>query len=120
MKTYMVYYMKPEFFREGIMGYHWLETKGIAPTNQTMRKTHVFVRSLAADGLDAAFYEMQGENWSLNGEARELIKSLGLQHTSMSVGDIISEFKTGNVYIVDTFGFRKLERRPVEKKDGRA
>lgn len=30
---------------------------------------------------------MQGEIWSPNGEANELIRSKGLFHTSMSVGD---------------------------------
>lgn len=32
---------------------------------------------------------MQGEFWSPNGEANHLIRSLGLHHTSMSVGDVL-------------------------------
>lgn len=39
--------------------------------------------------LDKVFTWLQAENWSPNGEARELIQQLGLSHTSMSVGDII-------------------------------
>lgn len=55
---------------------------------------------------------MQGENWSPNGEARDLIRGLGLKHTSMSVGDIIEDTETGQFYIVDFAGFktRKLEK----------
>ena len=34
---------------------------------------------------------MQGEAWSPNGEARELIVSLGLHHTSMSIGDVVQD-----------------------------
>ena len=49
---------------------------------------------------------MQGENWSPNGEARNLIGSLGLSHTSMSVGDIIEI--DGNLFFVDRHGFKKL------------
>jgi hypothetical protein len=33
----------------------------------------------------------QGENWSPNGEARDLILAKGLRHTSMSVGDVIED-----------------------------
>jgi len=32
---------------------------------------------------------LQGDFWSPNGEARELILSKGLSHTSMSVGDVL-------------------------------
>lgn len=50
---------------------------------------------------------MQGEIWSPNGEARALIQQKGLQHTSMSVDDIIVD-EEGHVYIVDAIGFREL------------
>jgi len=35
------------------------------------------------------FSDMQGEIWSPNGEARELIFAAGTDHTSMSIGDIV-------------------------------
>lgn len=35
------------------------------------------------------FHAMQAENWSPNGEARKLIQSLDVGHTSMCGGDII-------------------------------
>lgn len=38
------------------------------------------------------FLAMQGENWSPNGEANELIEKLGLIHTSMSIGDVVVLF----------------------------
>lgn len=56
--------------------------------------------------LNAIFGIMQGENWSPNGEACNLINSLDLSHTSMSVGDII---QIGNDYHqVKWNGFSKL------------
>jgi hypothetical protein len=49
--------------------------------------------------LDVIFYEMQGDVWSPHGEARELIKSLGLSHASMSIGDaVIAKTSTSKLY----------------------
>ena len=50
--------------------------------------THVLVRELEVTHLGEAYRQMQGEVWSPNGEALELIATLGLRHTSMTVGDI--------------------------------
>lgn len=52
--------------------------------------THVKVGTLCyRTHWEARWGAMQGENWSPNGEARDLIRSLGLHHTSMSVGDVL-------------------------------
>jgi hypothetical protein len=48
---------------------------------------------------------MQGETWSPEGEARELILRSGLKHTSMSVGDLIEDPETGTIYEVAASGF---------------
>jgi hypothetical protein len=54
---------------------------------------------------------MQGENWSPNGEANELIQARGLCHTSMSMGDVI---QAGDEYYqVACVGFRKIPSRRV-------
>jgi len=50
---------------------------------------------------------MQGMNWSPYGEARELIRSKGLKHTSMSVGDVIKD-PTGAYWRVEDLGFKQL------------
>lgn len=52
-------------------------------------ETHVFLKEVEADNEETAFRMMQGRNWSPNGEARPLLESKGLQHTSMSVGDVL-------------------------------
>lgn len=109
---YRVWYMKPEFFRDGIMGAKWLKERGMLPTMATLEKTHVLLREVEANGLDEIYYQQQGEVWSPNGEARGLIREKGLQHTSMSVGDVIVG-PGGDAYgdrgwIVDSVGFTKL------------
>lgn len=64
------------------------------------------VGNIDEDDLDNIYMMMQGEMWSPRGEARELITSLGVDHTSMSVGDII---QVGNdFYMVAGVGFDKL------------
>jgi hypothetical protein len=61
------------------------------------------------DCLEKVFYRMQGEVWSPNGEAKDLIMSLGVQHTSMSTGDIVRDNDTGNIWRVEDFGWKKIE-----------
>ena len=56
--------------------------------------------------LDELFERFQGEFWSPNGEARPLIEALGLEHTSMSVGDVIVIENTG--WLVASIGFNKF------------
>ncbi len=59
--------------------------------------------------LDQMWRELQGERWSPNGEARELIRSKGLKHTSMSVGDCF-RLGTGEVFIVRNLGFERVDK----------
>ena len=84
-----VWYMNEGFFSDGIMG----NSGDIDPKN--LNKTHVLLGTI--DGFtngivfeneqiaDRLFFLLQGERWSSNGEARELILDKGLFHTSMSV-----------------------------------
>ena len=76
----------------------------IASTHQLIAVIPMeIVNNSMVDSLEKVYNYMQGHNWSPNGEARELVRALGLSHTSMSMGDII---QVGEMYwIVDTFGF---------------
>lgn len=66
------------------------------------------VMMVSAKDLEEVFMLMQGENWSPNGEAREFILSLGLLHTSMSVGDRIYDCQNSKTYQVDFIGFTEI------------
>jgi hypothetical protein len=104
---YKVWYMRPEFFRDGILGVEWLKERGKMLTLNTLTKTHIELGDFEATDLEDLFMKMQGEVWSPNGEAQPLIKAKGLRHTSMSVGDVAVEFNLGFLtgYIVDNFGW---------------
>jgi hypothetical protein len=85
---------------------------------ETLSETHIQVGSIRGMDLDRRvyssteeecnriFYLMQGEVWSPMGQARNLIRSLGLRHTSMSIGDVV---KVGDdAWVVDRMGWEKL------------
>jgi hypothetical protein len=101
---YDVWYMKPSWFGEGIFGKK--------PDPAKLEATHTPLKSVEVeDGtpnlLEYVFRQMQAEVWSPNGEARSLIRQKGLEHTSMSVGDVVVS-PGGNKFVVGRFGFEEL------------
>ena len=102
-----IWYMKPDFFRDGISGYNWLVGKNLLPIRANTGLTHIWLGSIAEHSLGKIFNMMQGESWSPNGQANSLIRSRRLQHTSMSVGDIVKI--GGKVLLVDSVGFKELD-----------
>ena len=95
----------------------WEAYPPIIPTIAKLAETHTFLRTVEIagidivdenpeEGLDLVWTQMQGENWSPNGEARPLIEEKGLCHTSMSTGDVIEH--DGKFWAVAPFGFKEL------------
>ena len=73
---------------------------------KSLEKTHVKLGSIAMTDKESIFREMQGEFWSPEGEARDLIRKKGLVHTSMSVNDVV---KIGSrAWRVAGFGFEEI------------
>lgn len=82
-----VFYVKPDRSEKGLnirFGNH----NDIDIRN--LNETHTLLCS-GNENLDLEdfFCNLQGERWSPNGEANALIRSKGLAHTSMSIGDIV-------------------------------
>ena len=104
-----IWYWNDEAGRDMMMGANWLSKKGQMPTPETLSQTHVQIGTLRETDPDKIFSMMQGENWSPNGEARNLIQQSNTGHTSMSVGDIM---KVGSTYLmVDRFGFHDISKQ---------
>jgi len=100
MDTYAVYYQRPNpdftFFKRDDL------------TIANLEKTHTLVKKgLPASSKDAVFTKMQGENWSPKGQAAPLIQSLGLQHTSMSVNDVLRD-PEGHFWQCMDLGWRQI------------
>jgi hypothetical protein len=102
MPRYQIYYARK-------LTYHWRGRSG-APqlTVSSLVTIHVHVCDVEADSLDDAWRQMQAKNWSPKGEARPLLKRLGLTHTSMSVGDVIRD-EEGTYWECMDLGWRTLE-----------
>ncbi len=109
MNAYAVWYMRPEFFRDGVMGADWLRKAGKLPDPAALERTHVHLLNAEAADLERLWFAMQAEQWSPNGEARHLIELHGLAHTSMSVGDIAVDLATGQTFLVDSIHFTEIK-----------
>lgn len=92
-----IWYQKPSVFGR-------VNEKNTDPEN--LNKTHVLLGRVLGRDLEDLFHDFQGDFWSPQGEARHLISSKGLGHTSMSTGDVI--VVGGKAYIVAIVGFKRL------------
>jgi hypothetical protein len=102
----IVWYMNDRYFGMGIRGYEWLKERVYLPDISRLKETHILVGLLEEQSKEKVFTMMQGESYSPNGEARGLIRKLGLGHTSMSVGDIIQNDE--GFWMIDRAGFKLL------------
>lgn len=96
-----IYYMTPETF----MNYRGFLPK-VLPSVASLKDSHVLLGTVKERNHGPLFGMLQGEVWSPGGEANKLIRSKGLRHTSMSVGDVIVVGKKG--YMVDMVGWETL------------
>jgi len=112
-----IWYTTRDSFRDMPMGLEFLEEQRDnpnilnPPTRDTLDQTHVLLGEIGLTEPNDIYRQMQGESWSPEGEAVELIKGLGT-HTSMSMGDII-EMPDGELLFVDYAGFANLNSRKV-------
>lgn len=69
---------------------HWDKQHPYANIHQYLSEHYTMLGSLNTKAtLEEVYCVMQGENWSPMGEARDLIRSKGLSHTSLSIGDVV-------------------------------
>ena len=108
MPRYQILYARrPTFHPSGTFGIPRL-------TTATIQSTHVRLCHVEADRLDDAWLQMQAENWSPHDEARPLLERLGLNHTSMSVGDVIQD-EDGTYWECLDLGWRPIEDDTKER-----
>jgi hypothetical protein len=102
-----IWYWKSPHGKDLLMGADWLINRARLPSKQTLENTHSLLGEIKETNPDIIFKMFQGENWSSEGEATKLIQSKGVEHTSMSVGDII-ELADGKLLMVNLEGFYQL------------
>ena len=81
-----------------------------------LAESHTLLGKVASEDEEGLWTALQGENWSPQGEARELILGKGLRHTSMMMGDIIvlpdgTARMAASIGFVDVGRIRKLRPR---------
>ncbi len=102
-----IWYMKKENFRWASSGLEFLKDHPeLYPDPFNLSRTHVLVGRISAREANQVFQVMQGDFWSPEGQARSLIKDLGLIHTSMSVGDVM--VIDGEIMVVEPAGFVRI------------
>jgi len=81
--------MKKNFFNYGIWGYDSLKREGKLPDPKKLERTHAMIYDTNETNLDKLFKMANSPNWFDTPEEQKKLKSLGVSHTSMSIGDII-------------------------------
>lgn len=101
-----IWYWKENIGHIMMQGFKSLQKDGKLPDLSNLNATHVLVGNLAETNPEKIFSMMQAEAWSSQNQAQDMIKRMGVGHTSMSVGDIIIIGK--QALMVDTIGFTNL------------
>jgi hypothetical protein len=101
---YEIWYVNPSDDRERFFN-------PILPDPKHLKKSHTKVANYLSitNDLEKIYYDMQGECWSPQGEARDLIKNLKLHHTTMSTGDVIKT-PDDKLFMVGKVGFVALTK----------
>ena len=95
-------------------GVHYAKIPSFTTSGIDRRKlhiTHTFVGNVIAPSMDEVFRRMQGDVWSPQGEAVPVIEQLELNHTSMSVGDVIVLYggsNTNRYFVCAPFGWEEI------------
>ena len=103
-----IFYVKDAYARDLSMGVAFLLKQGALPSTEDVvsERTHVKLGSVGRAKPNELYAALQGEGWSPNGEAKSLLRRLGLRHTSMMVGDCVAI--GDRVLMVDRNGFFDL------------
>lgn len=113
--TTEIWYWLDDNARDYMMGYDWLKKQGTEVSADTIPTTHALIGKIRETDPEKIFSMMQGDSWSPEGQARDMIEKSGTGHTSMSVGDVI---KVGNKWLmVDRYGFKDIESGANESAD---
>lgn len=108
-----IYYNKMknnEKSKDLVMGLEWISQKNPLLLKKLkdhdLYETHKLLALNPELDLNKLYQYYQGEVWSPEGEAAELIQSLNLNHTSMTTGDIVQQ--DNKYYFCDLEGWKEI------------
>lgn len=73
---------------------------------ETLSSTHILLGCISSEDPDLIFYALQGDFYAPKGEANGMVRMLGIDHTSMSVGDVL--VIDGNVVMCMPMGWQRF------------
>lgn len=80
---------------------------GLDVTRATLEKTHAHLGNIEAADPETVLQLLDAELWNPNGEAIDWLDSLGVDHTSISCGDVI-DFRGRLLFVDLNSGFSEL------------
>lgn len=98
-RIFDVYFAKREF-----QNAYWRQESDL-PVVKNIEDTHVHVNTVSSNSLDGVYHWMQGENWN---PGNDFILSHGLGHTSMSMGDVLYDYRTCKWHLCASAGWIEL------------
>jgi len=96
------------YYRKDGKGFFGMHSSPLTLADIKDPEKFCYLQTVLAHAREDVFMMMQGEVWSPNGEARSLIQKLGLDHTSMSVGDVLRIVDDDVWYVCDMIGWKKV------------
>ncbi len=94
-----IFYVKKEHFIKFIAG-------NVMPSIADLQTTHSRLGTTELTDLEKIYVLMQAGHWTDNGKANGFLESLGVAHTSMSIGDVVK--LKDKYYVVSTIGFQEI------------
>ena len=98
-----------EYYRPGNTEIWYLKAGSSAnnTNTDTLYQTHSMIGTLTDSDPEAILSMMQAESWDPDNRSSEMLDELGVDHASMTAGDVIVTDKTA--YIITKDGFTELE-----------
>ena len=87
----------------------WYLRAGAVPRDlnpNTLPRTHAMIGTLAETDPETILSMMQAESWDPDNRSQEMLEELGVDHASMSAGDVI--VTNEKTYIITNNGFTEL------------
>ncbi len=112
------------YLKAGELDLAYIKPSAASIDRDKLEDTHVCIGSIAVGSLDDKFdlkyadhnlssflslvyHQMQGENWSPKGQAKDFILACGTGHTSMSMGDVV--VIGDRMWVVAMLGFTEIK-----------
>lgn len=77
------------------------------PTQDNLAETHVYICTSYMEDMEEIFEAFQGE--FCDATLHDLVRDAGAGHLSMSVGDILRDVTTGDLWIVEPCSFAQVK-----------